>query len=796
MTQTIIIVGAGLTGLVTALRLQQADKTVRVLEARDRVGGRTYTTTISHGGKQHHFDYGAHFIGNDPAQQPIWDLVKELGLETFEQYEGPENAKPPPFWAGEAANLQYFHGAAKAEAYIGSTIPDDPAAQFYLYYLDQLMSGVRLDAPERTDNAEKLDALSVWDWVSKVNLPGYGPAPDQFKSLTRMLCRVGFSTEPENISMLWLLYYVASSGGLARFQDLRWPLQGAQGYRLVKGAQSIAEALAARLTATDPKALMVGMAVTGIDNGTGGVSVRYSDGLGHDGALTGDRAVMALAPAVAAQIPVSNPGPARAGLAGAMQNSHMIMSFATFRTAFWRDDTTSYTKGKVNGIPQDDISRYGLSGDVLLADEDVVWIMDNSSSEGLPALFAFIVGDAARKWAPRTSGERRDMVVKYMRQMFGAKVDAEILNYYEHDWNQDDFSMGCPAGHFTPGSFLKYADTVLLNRAKSHGGLYHASTETALRSNGYMSGAVWSGETVARQIIADLDGRPAPRDPAVRAQAMRYCVNRVIQAVQTGNPMLEASIITDDNIFTPPGGKAFGGSFKGMPGTVAFFVKLGSEVTIDSFTAEGISVCEQRNIAFARVTVSGRSNVTGTPFAGLGGTMAFLFNDADAPETLIAHDMLLLDTPLADEIVLGIPQPTAAAPAPAAADGAPARLFDIEALAASLSPGGGGEPLITDATVIRGPGGSVCPAAPALGGPALGELEKRLLAHVSDVRQIAGTLDPQTRSMFALFEIKGQGATTGKSFTQPLIVDIRLSNGSVPHIASLTLRTDATTLDG
>ena len=58
---------AGLTGLVAALRLQQAGKAVRVLEARDRVGGRTYTTTISHGGKEHHFDCGVHFIGNDPA---------------------------------------------------------------------------------------------------------------------------------------------------------------------------------------------------------------------------------------------------------------------------------------------------------------------------------------------------------------------------------------------------------------------------------------------------------------------------------------------------------------------------------------------------------------------------------------------------------------------------------------------------------------------------------------------------------------------------------------------------------
>lgn len=793
MPETIAIVGAGIAGLVTALRLQQAGKTVRVLEARDRVGGRTYTVKIPHAGTEHHFDYGAHFIGHDPAQQPVWNLVTELGLEVFEQYEGPEDSAPPPFWAGEAANLQYFHGAPVPEAYIGGTIPDDPASQFYLYYLDQLTSGVRLDAPEKTDNAKALDSLSVWDWVSNVNLPGYGPSPTTFKSLTRMLCRVGFSTEPENISMLWLLYYVASSGGLARFQDLRWPLQGAQGYRLVKGAQSIAEALAAKLTATDPQAVQLGANVTAIDNaGAGAVTVSYTDIHDQKSQLSADRAVMALAPAVAAQIAITNPDPARAGLAQAMQNSHMIMTFVTFSSAFWRADTTRYTDGKVNGIPQKDISRYGLSGDVLLADEDVVWIMDNTSAEGLPALFAFIVGDAAKAWAPKSPGDRRDMIVGYMRQMFGAEVDAQILNYYEHDWNEEPFSMGCPAGHFTPGTFLKFADAVLLNKAKPVNGLYHASSETALRSNGYMSGAAWSGETVARQILADLAGQPAPRDPAVRAQAMRFCVDRVVQAVQTQNPMLEQSIITPKNLFTPPGGKAFSGDFIGMAGTVAFFVKLGSEVTIDRFTVEGITVSEEQNAAFARVSVSGRSNVTGMAFAGLGGTMAFLFTDPDAPETLIEHDMLLMDTPLADEIVLGIPQSYDAKPPDA--ETMPAEL-DLEAIASDLGfdPGGA---FVTDATVVRGAGGHVSPSTPGLGKAFWTKLGSALEAHLNSVTKRAAVYDEATRSIFVLFDIEGRGRATGTAFKQPMIIDIRLANGAVATASEIRLRTDGVALDG
>ena len=41
----VIVIGAGVTGLTAAYRLVQADRSVLVLEARDRVGGRLSTET-------------------------------------------------------------------------------------------------------------------------------------------------------------------------------------------------------------------------------------------------------------------------------------------------------------------------------------------------------------------------------------------------------------------------------------------------------------------------------------------------------------------------------------------------------------------------------------------------------------------------------------------------------------------------------------------------------------------------------------------------------------------------------
>lgn len=798
-TIDVIIIGAGITGLLAARRLQQAGKTVRVLEARDRVGGRTYTVTTTHNGTVNHFDYGAHFIGDEPAQATIWSLVEELGLKTFAQYEGPENAAPPPYWAGEGANLQYMAKTNELSAYIGGTIPQEPASQFYLGYLDTLTQSVRLDAPERTDNAQNLDALSVWDWVSDVNLPGYGPAPEEFKSLTRMLCRVGFSTEPENISMLWLLFYVASSGGLSRFQDIRWPVQGAQGYRLVEGAQSIANKMAADLLAADPLSVETGTQITLINNAATSSDVTYvSRTTGKPATISAPRTLIAMAPAVADALPLAVPIPPRTGLPAAMANSHMIMTFVEFKSAFWRTDTTTYPNGKVNGLPTQNISRYGLSGDMLLADDDIVWIMDNSSAEGQAALFAFIVGDAAIAWSKKSATDRQNLVVGTMQKFFGPNVTSEFISYNEHDWNQEQFSKGCPAGHFTKGQFLPNMNEVLLNKAKPHGSLYFASSESALMSNGYMSGAAWSGEEVAKQIIGDLDGtKPAAIDPAVREQAMRYCVNRVVQAVQMSNPMMEAAIITQNNRFTPPGGMALsnpaGGDFVGMPGTVAFFLQLGSMVTMTSFQVHSLSVDVAGNIAFARISVSGHANTNGESFVELEGTMAFIFNDPNEAEVLIAHDMLLMDTHLVDQIILGQP------PLPPIGSDVVAKLdaFEVEGLTSTL-PGWPiqSPPVVAENTVVYGPGGAVAPAGPYLGQAAWDKLSKTMLGSVIKTTKLLGAhYDPKQRVVYALHQIKGTGKTSGKPFDQPMILQLELHNGPVLGTKRLRVLTDGTALN-
>src|SRR5437763_777009 len=180
MDADVVVVGAGLAGLVAAREVQRRGRSALVLEARDRVGGRTLNEPIGDGKV---VEVGGQWIG--PGQDRIAALARELGVETF-----------PTHSMGE--NVIEFHG--RVRRYRG-TIPrigphvlaDVAQAQLKL---GRLARRVPLEAPWEAPDARKLDSQTFWSWLRR-NLYTSGG-----RALLELSIQAVWAAEPADVSLL------------------------------------------------------------------------------------------------------------------------------------------------------------------------------------------------------------------------------------------------------------------------------------------------------------------------------------------------------------------------------------------------------------------------------------------------------------------------------------------------------------------------------------------------------------------------------------------------------------------
>ena len=85
-TADVVVVGAGLAGLTAARDVVAAGRSVVMLEARDRVGGRVLNVDLGNGVVT---EGGAEFIG--PTQDHIAALAKDVGVDTYPTYNTGDN---------------------------------------------------------------------------------------------------------------------------------------------------------------------------------------------------------------------------------------------------------------------------------------------------------------------------------------------------------------------------------------------------------------------------------------------------------------------------------------------------------------------------------------------------------------------------------------------------------------------------------------------------------------------------------------------------------------------------------
>lgn len=442
-----IVIGAGLAGLTTARRLREAGKRVVVLEARDRVGGRTQTVELA----GDTVDLGGQWIG--PTQDRVRALASELGVASFPQF---------------CAGTKVLELAGERRTYRGllPKIGVGPLLELGLTIerIEWMARSIPLTAPASARKAAAWDQLTVANWLDRHVRSKHA------RTVLEIATHAIFAVEPRDLSLLFFLFYTRSGTSFTRLAEIRG---GAQQERFVGGAQQLSVGLRARIGAEH---VFLDSPVTAISQDGRQVLVRTPRR-----SFTARSAVLAVPPALAEHIAFAPAlPPARAELHRRMPMGSVVKCVVAYERAFWREA--------------------GHSGEAVSDGAPIRAVFDDTSHDGRhPALLCFVLGDVAKTFGPLPEAERRAAVVAHLVRLFGDAA-AHPRAYVDKDWISDPWSSGCYVGVMGPGLLTSVGAAL----REPVGALHFAGTETAVRWCGYLDGAIESGERAAAEVLARL----------------------------------------------------------------------------------------------------------------------------------------------------------------------------------------------------------------------------------------------------------------------------------------------------
>jgi len=473
----VVVVGAGYSGLAAARHLARAGVDTLVMDARHRVGGRSFTEVTPSGFT---VDRGGQWIG--PTQDHLAGLAAELGVATF-----------PTFTEGQGVELRdgdrhQFVGLIPTSDAEGAA--DGIAC---MLHLDLASFDVPLDAPWTAPDAAALDAQTLASYFD-THLTSASA-----RVILEVAVKAIFGTSSAELSLLFTLFYLHAGGGLT---NLARTTGGAQERRFVGGSQQLAEGMAAELG----ERVLLGTPVESVFYGPDRVTVGArlvptgadpaetdtdtdTDTTRHPLLVHARRAIFAMAPVLCGRLRYSPPLPGnRDQLCQRMPMGAVTKVHVIYDDPFWRAD--------------------GLNGQLVAPGAILESAFDNSPDDASHgAIVGFVAGDDCRRMEMAGPEARQAAVLRALERAFGpgARTPVEVV---EQHWPAEHYTRGGPVAVSTPGALTALGPAL---RAPV-GPLHWAGTETATEWCGYLDGALSSGIRAADEVLDALKGEPVGLD--------------------------------------------------------------------------------------------------------------------------------------------------------------------------------------------------------------------------------------------------------------------------------------------
>jgi len=452
-TCDVVVIGAGLSGLRTALLLQAQGLNVLVVEAQGRVGGRTLTVQTRQGA---FIDHGGQWVS--PGQPRIVSLAQDLGVSLFDSW-------------GDGNTVFYLNGVRTVAP--GIFLPTEGDAELATVDAAKVLAGMAAEVP--IDFPWTAPLAGDWDQQTLNNWLATHVPIERARMVLATAIQGIFWRNVTRTSLLAALFWVHAGDPLNPFV----PGSGVTEEtgperRFVGGAQQLCLLMAARLG----QRVKLDRPVNEVAQDAEGVLVR-AKGL----RVRARYAVITLPPAMATRLRYLPPLPAQRDHLGQHAPMHWaIKVHCVYPQRFW-----NLRMDHLSGTVQSDSGLFRTTA-------------DNSPPSGSPGiLVGFIEETEALGFSALSPDQRQSAVAAEFARYFGPDA-AEPQQYFEKNWGEDAFCRGIDGSYWSPRVWTTYGPAI----REPFGRLHWAGTETADIWNGKMEGALVSAERVAEEVVRAL----------------------------------------------------------------------------------------------------------------------------------------------------------------------------------------------------------------------------------------------------------------------------------------------------